>query len=231
VETRRGAVFPAAAVVANVPPPNLAALLGEAAPRRLAAQRQRPPWPADGWGAFTLYAGLDAAALPPGLALHYQIVMSEPLAEGNAVFLSLSPEEDRTRAPAGGRAATLSAHTAPAPWWDLYRRDRCAYDARVERYTERLLDAAERVVPGFRAATRLLLPGTPVTFQRYTRRLGGWVGGFPQTGLLRTWGPRVGPDLWLVGDSIFPGQSTAAAALGGLRVAHAMLGRHSGWGR
>jgi hypothetical protein len=40
-------------------------------------------------------------------------------------------------------------------------------------------------------------------------------------------GPRLGPGLWLVGDSIFPGQSTAATALGGLRVAQQVL-RESG---
>jgi hypothetical protein len=31
--------------------------------------------------------------------------------------------------------------------------------------------------------------------------------------------------MWLVGDSIFPGQSTAAVALGGLRVAELILRR------
>jgi phytoene dehydrogenase-like protein len=67
------------------------------------------------------------------------------------------------------------------------------------------------------------MPGTPVTFQRFTRRKWGWVGGFPQTGLLRAFGPRLGRSLWMVGDSIFPGQSTAAVALGGLRVAQMAL--------
>ena len=69
----------------------------------------------------------------------------------------------------------------------------------------------------------LILPGTPVTFQRFTRRAWGWVGGFPQTSLFRAWAPRLAPGLWLVGDSIFPGQSTAAVALGGLRVARTIL--------
>jgi hypothetical protein len=62
-----------------------------------------------------------------------------------------------------------------------------------------------------------------VTFQGFTRRVGGWVGGFPQTNLFQAWGPRLGRGLWMVGDSIFPGQSTAAVALGGLRVAHSVL--------
>ena len=67
------------------------------------------------------------------------------------------------------------------------------------------------------------MPGTPVTFKRFTRREFGWVGGFPQTNLFRTWGPKLGRDLWMVGDSIFPGQSTAAVALGGIRVAESVL--------
>ena len=48
--------------------------------------------------------------------------------------------------------------------------------------------------------------------------------GIPQTSLWRARGPRLAPGLWLVGDSIFPGQSTAAVALGGARVAQALVG-------
>ncbi len=68
-----------------------------------------------------------------------------------------------------------------------------------------------------------VLPGTPITFQRFTRRIAGWVGGFPQTNLFRCKAPALGNNTWMVGDSIFPGQSTAAVALGGLRVAKEIL--------
>ncbi|NIV29170.1 MAG: hypothetical protein GWN58_06570, partial [Anaerolineae bacterium] len=92
-----------------------------------------------------------------------------------------------------------------------------------QRYTERVLAAAEVALPGLREAADLILPGTPVTFQRFTRRQWGWVGGFPQTSLTRAWGPRLARGLWLVGDSVFPGQSVPAVALGGLRVARSLL--------
>jgi phytoene dehydrogenase-like protein len=158
--------------------------------------------------------------VPSGLPLHHQVILAEPMAEGNAAFLSLSPDWDDTRAPAGRRALTISTHTDPKTWWTLAGQDPAAYEARRQTYCDRLLDAAERVLPGLRAASDLVLPGTPLTFQRFTRRQWGWVGGFPQTSLFRAWAPRLGPGLWMVGDSIFPGQSTAAVALGGLRVAH-----------
>lgn len=224
VETKRGDTFPADLVVANLPPWNLATLLGEAAPPKL---RNLPEQPPDGWGAFMVYVGLDASALPEDGVLHHQVVAREPLAEGNSVFLSLSPAWDNGRAPQGKRALTISTHTALKPWWQLRRYDPRRYEQRKQYYVERMLRAAEVAVPGLREAADLTMPGTPVTFQRFTRRAWGWVGGFPQTNLLRAWAPRLLPDVWMVGDSIFPGQSTAAVALGGLRVARSILAEYN----
>jgi phytoene dehydrogenase-like protein len=198
----------------------VAQLLGERAPRRL---RKLPPKPEQMWGAFMVYVGLDGAAVPNDFALHHQVVRGEPLGNGNSVFLSLSPAWDDGRAKEGQRVLTLSTHTELAPWWDLHNNDREAYQVRKQTYTDRVLAAAEVVLPGLREAADLVLPGTPVTFQRFTRRTWGWVGGFPQTNLFRAWGPRLAPGLWMVGDSIFPGQSVPAVALGGLRVARSLL--------
>jgi len=227
VETKRGDSFPADIVIFNLPPWNIAGLLGDDAPLRL---RRRAVGdgtyqlrPREGWGAFMLYVGFNGAIVPAGLPLHHQVVVRQPLAEGNSVFASISPAWDAGRAPAGRRALTLSTHTDLSVWWDLFRNDRAAYEKRVEAYTERMLNAAEVALPGLREAASLILPGTPVTFQRFTRRDGGWVGGFPQSSLSRAWGPRLARSLWMVGDSIFPGQSTAAVAMGGLRVARSVL--------
>ncbi len=221
VHSAAGGDWPADAVIFNLPPWDAARLMHGEAPQRLrAAQR-----PADGWGAFMVYVGLDGRVAPPHMPLHHQVLLQEPLGEGNSLFLSLSLADDATRAPAGQRALTISTHTDLSKWWDLFERDRPAYEARKAEYTERVLGVAERALPGLRAAARLVLPGTPVTFQRYTGRSLGWVGGFPQTSLFRAWGPRVGSDLWLVGDSIFPGQSILATVLGGQRVAAAVAAR------
>ena len=166
--------------------------------------------------------------MPDGYPLHHQVVRGEPMGNGNTVFLSLSPTWDGTRAPEGGRTLTLSTHTELGPWWTLYEQDRDAYEARKQAYLDQVLAAAEVALPGLREAARLVLPGTPVTFERFTRRSWGWVGGFPQTSLFRAWGPRLAPGLWLAGDSIFPGQSVPAVALGGMRVARSLLAE-LGW--
>lgn len=218
VETRRSGSFPVNLLILNLTPWNVAALLGAHSPHRL---RRLPSHPA-GWGAFTTYAGIDASVVPDGFPLHHQVLLREPLGEGNSAFLTISPAWDAGRAPAGRRAVTLSTHTRLDSWLGL-EKDGPEYAQREAAYADRLLDAAERVLPGFRSAAGLVLPGTPDTFERFTRRVGGWVGGFPQTSLFRSFAPQLAPAIWLAGDSIFPGQSVAATALGGLRVAHQVL--------
>jgi C-3',4' desaturase CrtD len=225
VETARGESFPADVVVANLTPRDAAGLMPGG------AVNAGPPLPGDGWGAFVLYLGVDGAAVPDGLPLHHQVVRREPLGEGNSIFLSLSPAWDPSRAPAGKRAITVSTHTELNTWWRLFHGDREAYEARRDLYTSRLLEAASTAIPALPGAVDLVMPGTPVTFQRFTSRSRGWVGGFPQTSLLRPRNPRLAPGVWMVGDSIFPGQSTAAVAIGGMRVAAGVTGSRSRPGR
>ena len=224
VHTHQGRRLECDALAANLTPAAFSALLGDESPACFRRVTRRQP-DAEPWGAFTLYLGLHQAALPAGVADHHQVVVdpSRPLGEGNSVFISLSDVADATRAPAARRAATLSTHTALGPWWAAYRQGGAAYAARKAAYTERLLVAAETALPGLRAAVCLRLPGTPITFERFTGRPLGAVGGAPQTSLFDARGPATGlANAWLVGDSIFPGQSTAGVTLGAMRVAAEM---------
>jgi C-3',4' desaturase CrtD len=210
-------------LIANLTPWSLDGLLGEASPAQLRNEVQSRK---AGLGAFVLHLGVDAAKLPADLPDHHQFVadMHSPLGEGVTVFMSMSPTWDSRRAPAGHRAVTITTHTAVQPWWDALTAGRDAYDARKADYSERLLRGIERYVPGFRDSVALALPGSPVTYEFYTGRHLGMVGGFPQRSLFGARGPRVGlPNARLVGDSIFPGQSTAGVSLGALRVARDVL--------
>ncbi|MBE0699864.1 MAG: FAD-dependent oxidoreductase, partial [Anaerolineaceae bacterium] len=223
VRTAKGLELSCDFLVANLTPWALADLLAENAPPSLKNEvKRRLPT----WGAFTLYLGLENNYIPGGTADHHQVICdpNQPLGEGNSVFISLSDASDPTRAPKGMRAATLSTHTAVLPWWAAASRDPQAYARRQAEYTERILKAAETALPSLRKSIRLCLPATPLTFQFYTRRPMGMVGGFPQTSLVKARGPATGlPNLWLVGDSVFPGQSTAGTTLGGWRVAENVI--------
>ena len=220
VESKQGGFFDADIVIGNLSPWNAAELVDKELKYKLFRISSELR---NGWGAFTVYVGLNDRNLQPDFPLHHQVILRRPFGEGNSVFASLSPSWDPGRAPVGCRALTISTHTRLDKWWDLYEHDRLAYETRKEELTAKTLAAAEIVLPGLRDSADIIMPGTPVTFQRYTLRKHGWVGGFPQTSLFRALGPRVASNFWLVGDSIFPGQSTAAVSLGGLRVAEMVL--------
>ncbi len=115
------------------------------------------------------------------------------------------------------RDERIRAH-ARADWYAL-SNDEAAFEDRKQQYVERLIEAATIVVPKLKPHLKLVMPGTPLTFERFTERVNGMVGGFPQPSLFTAWSPQIERGVWLVGDSIFPGQSTAAVSLGALRVA------------
>jgi len=220
VEAHTGLVIEAEQVIFNLTPADVARILGEEAPASL---RNLPPAPPDGWGAFALYLGIRGDGLALEGPLHHQIVSGAGWGEGRTVFLSLSPAWDPSRAPLGHRAVTITTHTALESWWALWEKDREAYAERKARMAEQLLELATWVIPDLKARILRMEVGTPITFHRFTRRSRGWVGGFPQTRMGRGWGARFGPGLWLVGDSVFPGQSIPAVVLGAWRTAEALL--------
>jgi C-3',4' desaturase CrtD len=226
VETERGERYTARQIIANITLWDAAQLLGEAAPQRLQRRIAAAP---RGWGACTLYLGVDEAAFPPGAAEHHQVIAGydAPLGEANSVFISAHPADDPTRAPQGQRAVTISTHTDTERWWRWRNDDPARYRAEKAAMAERMLDTVERALPGIRPHIRYQQIGTPISFWRYTRRHQGMVGGLPQrprsSGLFSL-GPRAAGvgGLWLVGDSTFPGQSTAAVTQSAIRLYNAI---------
>ncbi len=211
--------LPADFVIGNLTPWSLDELLGEASPAQL---KREVAGRKLGWGAFALHMGVDATKLPKDLPDHNQIIadLEGPMGETRSIFMSMSPEWDVGRAPEGHRAVTVTTHTHVKPWWALLAQSPDAYEAHKQEYAAKMLTQIDKIIPGFSPAVDLMLPGSPVTFQFYTSRYLGQVGGFAQKSLFAARGPRTGiANLRLVGDSIFPGQSTAGVTLGAIRVA------------
>ena len=216
-----GSLLRARRVVAAVPVHEVARLcpeFGRGAAERIAALPQR-------WGAFMTYCGLPAGVVPAALPAHHQFVMdaSAPPGEGNTVFLSLSEPGDVRRARGGGCAVTMSTHTDVARWERAARDGTTAALRRT--YRARLVAALERVMPGAFARADLVEDADPHTFERYTGRARGLVGGLPASPTRAVLGafshrtPVFG--LFLCGDTVFPGQSTVGATLGGLAAGRA----------
>lgn len=211
--------YPADFVIGNVTPWDMDSLLGANSPASLRREvKERKV----GWGAFVLHLGVNAAAIPDDFPDHHQILrdLEGPLGETRSIFVSLSPAWDTSRAPQGQRAMTVTTHTDPQGWWDLLARDEAAYYARKEDYTAKIIDGLSAILPALKDNLTLVLPGSPVTYHYYTDRHLGMVGGFAQTSLFTARANRVGvANVRLVGDSIFPGQSTAGVTLGAIRTA------------
>ncbi len=211
VVTRHGPVG-AGQVVANLLPQNVGGLLGETPP---ALSRLGAPL-ADGWGACMLYLVVRADAVASPEAHHVQVVQdpSAPFVEGNHFFCSMSDASE------GERRVTVSTHVPLARLRALAPERRGAYVAGIQ---QRVRDGLRRHVPEWSDAIVHELTASPRTFERFTGRAEGCVGGIPRRhGLghyLAMWPPSVVPGLHLVGDTMFPGQSTLAAALGGCRTA------------
>ncbi|MBF0586916.1 FAD-dependent oxidoreductase [Prosthecochloris sp. N3] len=207
-------VFEPRLVIANLTPRSLAGLVEPSA-----AVRFRDT-PAPYWSAFMLYLGVHESAFSNRDCAHLQIVepSGEP-GEGRSVFVSVSPSDDSLRAPEGFRAVTISTHTRPEPWFQAAARGNGAYESLRDAYTEKVFQLLETRLPGLRQASVLTFGATPVTWQTWTGREGGYVGGCPQTSLFRVRGPHTSlRNLFLVGDSVFPGQSLPGVVSGARRL-------------
>ncbi len=211
---------PAQEVIANTTVQDIVQLLGEAAPRGYRQRVDRLP-PAS--GAFVVYLGVKAAAIPPGCPPHLQFYYDPagPIAENNSLFVSVSRPGDG-RAPAGQATITASSFTDPRPWWST-----CDYPALKEHYTQ---TALARLGQFFDLAPEHLLyheAATPRTFAKFSGRHQGIVGGIGQR--VATFGPfgfaqRTPLDhLWLVGDSTHPGEGTAGVSYSAWTVVEQIL--------
>jgi phytoene dehydrogenase-like protein len=180
----------------------------------------------DAWATCTLYLGVrdvfGADAAP-----YHQLLLERPLPATGAhsLFVTLSRPDDRRMAPDGYRAVTVSSHVPAAAWEAL---DDAAHAEQKARVTEELLGALEAHFPGLATAEKpVVRPGTPRTWEGFTGRRGGRVGGLPFDFRTLSRGYPTGrtrvPGLWRVGDTVFPGQSVPACAWGARRVVTELL--------
>jgi phytoene dehydrogenase-like protein len=97
----------------------------------------------------------------------------------------------------------------------------------VQNIQRAMRDTLESLAPEWAQGVEAVMPASPRTFAKFVGRPGGAVGGVPRRAGLDNYahlGPHAVEDrLWLVGDSVFPGQSALATAIGGVRTASAVL--------
>lgn len=150
------------------------------------------------WGALTLYFGVKSEIHE----LYHQVHVN-----GINYFVSFSIPGDKSRAPEGFQAVTISTHVDAS-----YVRDNLI-DQIMSDFLKRFPVSD----------VKHFTTGTPKTFERYTGRTSGFVGGIPlllgQLPKLDTIFP--GRNVFRVGDTVFPGQGLCGVVAGAL-----LLHRH-----
>ena len=177
------------------------------------------------WGAVMLYLAIADHQGLPAEAHHTQAIVTsgEPLNMGHHLFCSVSGRSEQC-GPEGQRTATVSTHV---PIKRLRSLEPEAQATLIQEIQDRMLGGLKDRVPEVGEHILMKLPASPRTFERFTRRTYGFVGGIPRTKGLHNYKglfPRpIYKGLWMVGDSVFPGQSTLATAVGGVRTARAVV--------
>ncbi|HYF03798.1 MAG TPA: NAD(P)/FAD-dependent oxidoreductase [Patescibacteria group bacterium] len=172
------------------------------------------------WGAFVMYFAVeDIASIETA---YYQIHTREqiPHCDSGSMFVSFSLPDDILRAPAGWRTVTISTHTRVERWQNMEKLKYIEQKRVVEEFLLKEFDHAFKDCKT--AKKQLVLTGSPTTFDFYTKRESGFVGGIPHSveNNLLTMTPNVTPfkNLYVTGDTTFPGQGTPAVILSAMNT-------------
>jgi len=167
-------------------------------------------------GAFTMSLGLKG--LMPSGALHRQLHIDRDIGVpgSKSIFISYSHPLDSSRSPEQHYVASISTH--------VFDPENTVID---KKKTEVLILA-------FLMDQQLFQPNdlvyyhssSPSTWQDWTLRKFGFVGGYPQYKKIKPWqmsGARVEKGMYICGDSVYPGQGIPGVALSGLLAAEKIL--------
>jgi len=196
-----------------------------------------------GAGAYMIYAAMeDAAAMR--IPAERLLAITEWREEGDAEELSeftfaATPAGDR-RAPPGFRAVTLQATTDVERWFTFQANEE-EHETRDQEMLEAFWERLHRALPELGAGIEVIETATPRTFYDLTRRKLGMVGGtieIPSSPRAQgRWRRGLGgfvttsmshltclPNLFMVGDTVFPGAGLASVTRSALIVANEITG-------
>jgi phytoene dehydrogenase-like protein len=168
----------------------------------------------ESWAALTMYFVVPQPTELP--APYIQLHVDKPIegVHSKSLFLSVSHKDDEKKAPKGEATVTVSTHTKGTGNWE--RGTGNGYKQRVMR---EMVEVIKRRLPelGIEAAHHIE-GGTPETWERYTLRYHGYVGGIPHSTkkpmLMMPKNVTPFKGLYQIGDSAFPGQGTPAVIMG-----------------
>ncbi|MBM4150825.1 MAG: FAD-dependent oxidoreductase [Ignavibacteria bacterium] len=172
------------------------------------------------WGAFTAYFAIESSYHPESPYAQIHTSSRIPHCEGDSFFVTWSLKEDNVKAPEGWSTITISTHTEASQWYGLSEDE---YARKKDETLSFILSEFNRVFSEIANLQKHHVDaGTPTTFQHYTGRHQGFVGGLPHSvdiGLFSL--PKNITSInnyALIGDTSFPGQGTPAVVMSAMNA-------------
>lgn len=168
------------------------------------------------WSAVTMNLGVRCDS--PITPLYHQIHLPKKPHWGASLslFVSLSAPDDIGRAPSGWQTVTVSTHVEPS---NFPERNTKSYHVLKDEIQTELVQILKEHFPQI-IETKYISIGTPHTFERYTLRADGLVGGIPHSVNYPAWlWPTSNTpisNLYHLGDTSFPGQGIVGVVQGAL---------------
>ncbi len=175
------------------------------------------------WSAFSMGIAFKGTAHFP--AIHHQILLDEPLPEigASSIFVSLSHPDDKLRCQPGECVAAISTHIGNPQIQSVHDK------ARIEQRIVQILEEK-----GFLKRADILYQhsSTQKSWEKWTGRAFGFVGGYPQYKAIKPWQMKDArldrKSAYICGDSTYPGQGIPGACLSGI-IAVEKLAADQGW--
>ena len=192
-------------------------------PKELRARLKR----LHGCGAYLIFLGMNDSVRKRLPADHVLCVTDwqegrryDP--EQSQIMFAAAPDWD-PRAPEGKRAVTVCCFTEAEQWF-AFHGDEAELEGRDQSTLEYYWAKLHRAMPELGDGVEVIETATPRALYENTRRKLGMAGGVGQS--LEVFGPKsfshrtIFPNLFMVGDSTFPGQGIAAVTHSALVVAN-----------
>lgn len=216
-KTQKGNSFQAKNIVSNIPIWNMAKITEGRIQSYFLKESEKFQ---DSWGAFTLNFAIESKGKISTSYHQIHIEKEVPFCSSCSIFVSFSQPDDFAKAPIGWQTVTISTHTDIRNWENLSKEN---YQEQKTNAATFILKEFDKVFDEFRDSEKMFVSaGTPTTFEFFTNREKGFVGGIPHSVKknLLTLPSGITPfnNLFLVGDTVFPGQGVPAVVLSALNV-------------
>jgi phytoene dehydrogenase-like protein len=180
-----------------------------------------------GWGAYLVFLGIDeevAEKLTSNTFVTLSDWQLDTEFDPEETFMAIScAPAPCNRAPTGKRAVTISTFTEPTQWFS-YHEDEAELEEKDSRALNSVWNRLQRTLPELGSEMEVIETMTPREYYDLTRRKLGMVGGMGQSvdvfGTASFSHQTSIPNLFMVGDSTFPGNGVAAVSQSALIVAN-----------